>query len=311
MKCNKCNNIVKESDTFCHYCGEEITKEIIKNDKKTNQKLLIIFSIEIIVIVLLFVFINNYYNKHFDNHYANEKEFLNYIETKDVKVENAKEKNDGLKKYYYATNDNEDLAIHYIIAEKKYANNVYYNLQDDILSRQVSGYQGTVTIDLFGYNYYSFENGGNYYVAVKNGNTIFSAMGTAKYKDEINTMVEDLNFDYPDNVIYIILSIVLVIFVITYVVMWKIFVKANLKGWYSLIPLYNYYCLCKIAFNSGWYFLLMLITPINLVFIPTTCYKIARAFGKSQSFAICSLFFPYITLQIVAFDKSKYIGTNK
>ena len=52
----------------------------------------------------------------------------------------------------------------------------------------------------------------------------------------------------------------------------------------------------------------MLITPINILFIPVTCYKLSKAFGKSNLFAVISIFFPYITNQIIAFDDSKYIN---
>ena len=50
----------------------------------------------------------------------------------------------------------------------------------------------------------------------------------------------------------------------------------------------------------------MLITPINLIFILILFYKLAKRFNKSTLFAVLSIFFPYITMQIIAFDSSKY-----
>lgn len=92
--------------------------------------------------------------------------------------------------------------------------------------------------------------------------------------------------------------------------MWKIFVKAGIEGWKSLIPFYNCYCLSELTFNKGWLFILLLISPINIVFMLVMSYKLAKRFGKSTIFAICSIIFPYITMQIIAFDDSKYLDFN-
>ncbi len=309
MKCDKCGNKINKSDKFCSYCDERVVnneKDIVKNDQKTKKKLFTIFAIEIILSVLVVLG----YSSYFDKKYATQDEFRNLVQSKNYTVEDVK--NTDVKVYDLATTNGKNLGLHYIIGyNNSNASKVFNSLYYQINSQKKNGSISTVTFDLMNYNYYSLENGGSYFVVVKNGNTIFAATGSSQYKNEIKAMVEELGFGYPSNILYVIIAIAIVIFILTIVVMWKIFVKAGIKGWKSLIPFYNYYCLSKIAFNKGWLFILLLITPINIVFMLILSYKLAKRFGKSTAFAVCSILFPYITMQIIAFDNSKYISYEK
>lgn len=273
---------------------------------KGNKKLFAIFITEIVIVILMALGIVGYYNKHFNDQYATQDEFRNLVNSKNYTVEDLIRSD--VKVYDLASTKDKELSLHYIVANSgKKANKVFKSLNYQINSRKQSGLMNVISVDFFNYNYYSLENGGNYFVVAKNDNTIFAAAALSQYKDEINTLVKDLGFSYPSNTIYVILSIVVVIYILMIVVMWKIFEKAGVKGWKFLIPIYNCYCLSKISFNKGWYFIFMLITPINILFIPATIYQLSKKFGKSTLFAVLSIFFPYITTQIIAFDDSKYI----
>ncbi len=57
-------------------------------------------------------------------------------------------------------------------------------------------------------------------------------------------------FNTFEIVFFLALSILLI------VALWKVFEKAGEKGWKSLIPLYNLYIYCKIAWSKGWFWLL-------------------------------------------------------
>ena len=46
---------------------------------------------------------------------------------------------------------------------------------------------------------------------------------------------------------------------------WKMFEKAGHPGWGVLIPIYNFYLLCKIAGRSDWWFLMLFIPGVNIV----------------------------------------------
>ncbi|MBR3161528.1 MAG: hypothetical protein IKF19_02200 [Bacilli bacterium] len=86
----------------------------------------------------------------------------------------------------------------------------------------------------------------------------------------------------------------------------KIFLKAKMKWWYTFIPGYDLYCMFKIAFGEGLYILLAFIPFVNIVVYFMFWYKLAKSFGKSTLFSIISILFGIITIQIIAFDDSKY-----
>lgn len=90
--------------------------------------------------------------------------------------------------------------------------------------------------------------------------------------------------------------------------MWKMFSKAGEPGWASIIPFYNAYVLFKITWGSGIKFLLLLIPIANFVILIMTQIKLAKAFGKSTSFAVGLIFLSPIFYVILGFDSSEYLG---
>ena len=57
--------------------------------------------------------------------------------------------------------------------------------------------------------------------------------------------------------VVIIIGIALVVFLI--VTMWKIFEKAGVAGWKSIIPIYNSVCMFKIVGMTPWFTLIIII----------------------------------------------------
>lgn len=133
----------------------------------------------------------------------------------------------------------------------------------------------------------------------------------------------------------------LVISVLFIIAWWKIFEKAGIKGWKSLIPIYDLYCLFRISSMSGWWCLfsfipgfllglggvnitstnptitdaqlsnpivwLGIISTIALIVIAIVqTVKLAANFGKGTGFKIASVLFPNITSLILAFGSAKY-----
>lgn len=47
--------------------------------------------------------------------------------------------------------------------------------------------------------------------------------------------------------------------------MWKVFTKADQPGWASLIPIFNFYILIKIADRPGWWIILTFIPVVSLI----------------------------------------------
>lgn len=92
------------------------------------------------------------------------------------------------------------------------------------------------------------------------------------------------------------------------VAMWKIFTKAGQPGWGSIIPIVNFYFLCKIAGRPGWWLILMLIPFVNFIIIIILSIDIAKAFGKGAGFGIGLLLLPFIFYPVLAFGSAQYVG---
>lgn len=111
------------------------------------------------------------------------------------------------------------------------------------------------------------------------------------------------------------LVIILAIYVVQVIAMWKLYSKAGEKGWKSLIPIYNLVILFKISGLSPWlilvYFAAIIpiigwIAPIALT--AYLCYKLAKSFGKDGGWAVGLYFLGPIFYMILAFGKSEYVG---
>ncbi len=102
----------------------------------------------------------------------------------------------------------------------------------------------------------------------------------------------------------------LVLTIISLIALWKIFAKAGVEGWKSIIPIYNLYVLLQIVGRPGWWLLLLYFVPIvNIVVAIILCLDLAKSFGKSTTFAIFGLvLFSLVGHLILAFGSAKYIG---
>lgn len=108
--------------------------------------------------------------------------------------------------------------------------------------------------------------------------------------------------------------------VITIIVfsMWKIFKKAGIKPWKSLIPVYNYILLYKISGVSPYLILLVLIQFIPVSFIKIVGFIIwnivdatqksllVKKFGKGIGFIVGIIILDFVFYPILALDKSEY-----
>lgn len=134
----------------------------------------------------------------------------------------------------------------------------------------------------------------------------------------------------------IVLAIVIAILVIIVISNWKILTKANEEGWKALIPFYNKWTLCEVVGLSPYWIIELLVVQALYLFIKQVLegnfvvislswlvslnslyfnvvysLSLAKSFGKDKSFGILTVFFPEITLPMLAFGKSEYIGKNK
>lgn len=108
------------------------------------------------------------------------------------------------------------------------------------------------------------------------------------------------------------LAVLLVVYILVIIAMWKVFTKAGKPGWASLIPVYNMVVMYQIVGLNPWLLLLYLIPVVNwiaaLVLSIILNVKLAKVFGKSTGFAIGLIFLNPIFLLILGFGDAKYIG---
>ena len=141
--------------------------------------------------------------------------------------------------------------------------------------------------------------------------------------------------------IFIIMAVVVlfigfVISILNIVVNWRIFEKANIPGWAALIPVYNYYCFFKLAWNPiyfwiacpiniaisalyvmqkydllmdlRFYLLFWVLCFLNMILRGFLKYNIAKSFGQGFPFFIGLFLFEFVFKIVLAFADDKYIG---
>ena len=133
-------------------------------------------------------------------------------------------------------------------------------------------------------------------------------------------------------VVGVIIAFVLVWFILQVIADWKIFTKAGVAGWKSIIPIYHYYveyelcwtgmygviyavatCAASAMSNSGNQggFAMVLCAVLGIVALVLhikESLNLAKAFGKGTGFGICLILFGPITRIILGFGSAKYIG---
>lgn len=103
--------------------------------------------------------------------------------------------------------------------------------------------------------------------------------------------------------------------ILTVIGQWKVFKKAGVEGYISLIPIYN---LIKEMRLGGlpiyWFFLIYCavipligwIGPLVLAFWKNI--NLAKSFGKGAGTGVLLTFFPFVMYPILGFGKAEYVG---
>jgi hypothetical protein len=89
---------------------------------------------------------------------------------------------------------------------------------------------------------------------------------------------------------------------------WKIFAKAGHPGWAAIIPIYNWYILCKIVGRPGWWVILLLIPFVNFIIGIILCIDLAKSFGKGVGFGIGLILLGVIFFPVLGFGSAQYQG---
>jgi hypothetical protein len=85
---------------------------------------------------------------------------------------------------------------------------------------------------------------------------------------------------------------------------WKVFEKAGIEGWYSLIPILNLIMFVKIIEKPSYYFLLFLVPGLHVM----PFLELAKYFNKSTLFGLGLAFLPFVFFPVLAFGPAEYIS---
>ena len=119
-----------------------------------------------------------------------------------------------------------------------------------------------------------------------------------------------MNYGISGDVLFstIVISAAILMVILCFAGLWRVFVKAGKPGWGALIPIYNYFCMFEIAWGNGLWFLLMFIPIVNTIVGMMLLIKLAESFGKGYLFGIGLILLSPIFICILGFDSSEYIG---
>lgn len=134
------------------------------------------------------------------------------------------------------------------------------------------------------------------------------------------TTTDDASAGLLAGTFLVVLFVVLLpLIIFSIVCLWKVFEKAGVEGWKSIIPVYNFWVLCEIAGKPGWWSLVVLLGAIPLVnFVAwiailvvqiIVSIELSKRFGKDSAFAILLILLPVVGYAILAFGKATYKGS--
>ena len=129
-------------------------------------------------------------------------------------------------------------------------------------------------------------------------------------------------YTFIETYLGVILTITLIVTILRIIAMWKVFTKANEKGWKAIIPIYNMITYYKISGVTPWLYLITILASILSVVSNTTIVSIAllvtiiitiyqtsnlaKSFGKGIGYTLGLLFLNTIFLYIIGFGNVTY-----
>lgn len=98
-------------------------------------------------------------------------------------------------------------------------------------------------------------------------------------------------------------------FVVTALLLSRIFKKAGVEEWKAWVPVYNSWVLLELGGQKGYWAILAYVPIVNIVaavFLYIAMYNIGLKFGKGGEFVLWAIFLPIVWLIWLATDDSKW-----
>lgn len=100
-------------------------------------------------------------------------------------------------------------------------------------------------------------------------------------------------------------------YVVTALLLGRIFKKAGVESWKAWVPVYNGWTLLELGGQQGFWAVLALIPGVNIVsavFMYIAMYNIGLKFGKEGAFVLLAIFLPIVWFIWLAVDDSTWNG---
>lgn len=98
-------------------------------------------------------------------------------------------------------------------------------------------------------------------------------------------------------------------YIISALLLSRVFKKAGVPTWIAWVPFYNNWKLLELGGQQGFWAVLAIIPVVNIVsavFMYIAMYHIGLKLGKSGAFVLLAIFLPIVWLIWLAVDKSKW-----
>jgi signal peptidase I len=109
-----------------------------------------------------------------------------------------------------------------------------------------------------------------------------------------------------------VLHLLIFIFIFFPVLLWATYEKAGHKGFYTLVPLYNYYIWLKIIEKPLWWYVFLLLPFINVFVVMLMVVELLKNYnmrGLRHQFA--AVLFPVIFLPVLGMERFRFIPTSE
>lgn len=104
-----------------------------------------------------------------------------------------------------------------------------------------------------------------------------------------------------------VLVIIVGVYVLTSIMLGKIFKKAGVESWKAWVPVYNNWVMLELGGQQGWWSVLAFIPVVSIVstvFMFIAMYNIGLKLGKDGAFVLFAIFLSIVWIIWLATDKS-------